>query len=188
MANNDINTDTNVRKPLRYHETIEPFMDVVGQYFFEEDLYVYRTVVNNPPSEYDITPQRRRNHDSQGPILTFQYTKEDVEEMTEKEIKEEIGHNAISVHQTEDMEIKEAKRAYKSFSKKHTAEESEAYKFRRGTYVARFHITKDNALISKFDNGKKHANVLLREGVTVEDLIDKTYPIKPFSYEDEDKK
>ena len=106
--------------------------------------------------------------------------------MTAKEKKQEVGHDAISVHDTEEREIKEARRAEANFAKKHTTEEAMAHReMSRGRYVMKLHLTPETALVSrKFHSG--HGNVLLREGVTIEDILDSNYEIKEFKYDDDD--
>lgn len=184
----DIHTEADPpqKAPLRYHETLDAFSDVISMHYYECEIDVYRTTVNNPPTEFDITPRRRRFESTQGQVLPFTYTQEEIDLMNEEEKKKEIGHDAISVHLSEEKEIKEAKRAVVSFGKKHTAEETEDYKYnQRGTYVMKLHVTPDKALVSKkFHSG--HGNLLLREGVTVKDLLDKDYVIKEFQYDDND--
>lgn len=183
--------DTNETQyaPLRYHETLDAFSDVIEEHYFECEIDVYRTAVSNPPSEFDITPRRRRNAGEQGLELPFSYTQEEIDMMDDDTKKIEIGRDAISVHKTELKEIKEAKRAAVDFGKKHSKEEFEDYKYnQRGTYVMKLHITPDKALVSKkFHSSTGHGNILLREGVTIDDILDKEYEIKPFKYEDDDK-
>lgn len=179
-------TDLPQKAPLRYHETLDAFSDVISVHYYECEIDVYRTTVNNPPTEFDITPRRRRFEGTQGQALPFTYSQDEVDLMEENEKKEVIGHDAISVHLSEEIEIREAKRAAVSFGKKHTPEETEDYKYnQRGTYVMKLHVTPDKALVSKkFHSG--HGNLLLRVGVTVEDLLDKSYEIKEFKYDDGD--
>ena len=141
--------------------------------------------MNNPPAEFDITPARRRFEGEQGLGLPFTYTEEELDLMTESDKKKEVGHDAISVHDTEEREIKEARRAETSFPKKHTPEEAIAHQeTARGRYVMKLHITPETGLISRtFHNG--HGNVLLREGVKIEDILAKDYEIKEFKYDNE---
>ena len=182
--------ETPQRAPLRYHETLDAFSDVIAEHYYECDMYVYRTVVTNPPTEFDIIPARRRFANTQGPELPFVYTEDEVEMMDPEEKKVEVGHDAVSVHNTDKKAIKEAKRSAVSFSKKHTEEETEVYKYeQRGKYVARLHVTPDKALVSKqFHRTTGHGGLLLREGVSIDDLVDKDYEIKEFKYEDDDDK
>lgn len=184
------NKDKNVtqRAPLRYHETLDNFSDIIEEHFYECEVDVYRTSVSNPPSDFDITPRRRRNAGEQGQELPFAYTQEEIGLMDYDMKKAEVGQDAISVHKTEQNEIKEAKRSAAKFEKKHSPEETEYYKYhQRGAFVMKLHITPDKALVSKkFHRTTGHGNILLREGVTIEDLLDKSYEIKPFKYEEDD--
>lgn len=175
--------------PLRYHETLDVFNDVIEEYYYRCEMDVYRTAVTDPPTEYDITPKRRRNSGEQGQELPFVYTQEEIDLMDKDEKKNEVGRDALSVHKSEKKEIKEAKRAAAAFSKKHTAEETEDYKInQRGAYVMKLHISPEKALVSKkFHSGTGHGNILLREGVTIEDILDKSYKLKPFKYDEDDK-
>ena len=178
------------KAPLRYHETLDMFSDVIAEHYYECEIDVYRTAVNNPPTDFDITPTRRRFTGTQGPVLPFTYTQEEIDSMEYDEKKAEIGHNAVSVHKSEEKAIKEAKRFAVSFAKTHTEEETKAYKYeQRGAFVIKLHITPDKALVSKkFHKTTGHGGLLLREGVTVEDLLDKEYEIKEFKYDDDDDK
>ena len=175
--------------PLRYHETLDAFKDVIEEYYYGCDMDVYRTAVTNPPTEFDITPRRRRNAGEQGQELPFVYTQEEIDLMDKDDKVNEVGHDAVSVHKTEEKAIKEAKRFAASFAKKHTKEETEAYKYeQRGPFVIRLHVTPDKALTSKkFHKTTGHGGLLLREGVRIEDLLDKEYEIKEFNYDDDDK-
>lgn len=177
------------RAPLRYHETLDAFTDVIEEHYYECEMDVFRTAVTNPPTEFDITPRRRRNAGEQGQELPFVYTEEEIDLMDKDDKKSEVGHDALSVHKTEAKEIKEAKRSAADFGKKHSAEETEDYKYnQRGAYVMKLHITPDTALVSKnFHRSTGHGNILLREGVTIEDILDKNYELKPFKYDEDDK-
>ena len=177
------------RAPLRYHETLDAFSDVIEEHYYECEMDVFRTAVTNPPTEFDITPKRRRKEGEQGQELPFVYKQEEIDLMDKDDKKDEVGRDALSVHKTEAKEIKEAKRSAASFRKKHTAEETEDYKYnQRGAYVMKLHISPDKALVSKkFHSGTGHGNILLREGVTIEDIVDKSYELKPFKYDEDDK-
>ena len=182
--------ETPQRARLRYHETLDAFSDVIAEHYYECEMYVYRTVVTNPPTEFDITPARRRFANTQGPELPFVYSQEDIDIMEREEKKAEVGHDAVSVHNTDAKAIKEARRSAASFSKKHTEEETEAYKYeQRGKYVARLHVTPDKALVSRqFHRTTGHGGLLLREGASIDDLVDKDYEIKEFTYDEDDDK
>ena len=53
--------------------------------------------------------------------------------------------------------------------------------------MIRLHVTPDKALTSKtFHRTTGHGGLLLREGVGIEDLLDKKYEIKEFKYDDDD--
>lgn len=175
---------------MRYHETLDAFSDVIEEHYYESEIDVFRTAVNNPPTEFDITPLRRRDAGTYGPELPFVYTQEEVAMMDSADKYAEVGHDAVSVHQTEKKAITEAKRFATSFGKKHTEEETEAYKYeQRDTYVMKLHVTPNLALVSKkFHKTTGHGQLLLREGVKIEDLLDKEYEIKEFKYEDDDDK
>lgn len=177
-------------QPLRYHETLDAFSDVIEEHYYECEIDVFRTAVNNPPTEFDITPLRRRDTGTQGPELPFVYTQEEIDMMGSADKKAEVGHDAVSVHQTEEKAIKAAKHSAASFAKKHTEEETDAYKYeQRGTYVMKLHVTPDLALVSKkFHKTTGHGGLLLREGVKIKDILDKEYEIKEFKYDDDDDK
>lgn len=177
------------KPPLRYHETLDAFADVIDEYYYECEIDVYRTCVTNPPTEFDITPKRRRFTGTQGPEVPFVYSEEELALMDKESKKEEVDHDAISVHKSEGKEIKQAQRSAVSFSEKHSVEETREYIYnQRGVYVMKLHITPDKALVSKsFHKSTGHGNILLREGVTIEDLLAEGYEIKEFKYDDDDK-
>lgn len=186
----DNNKETPSKKPLRYHETLNAFCDVIAEYYYECEIDVYRTAVCNPPTDFDITPTRRRHIGTQGSELPFIYTQEEVDLMNDDEKKVEVGHDAVSVHCTEEKAIMEARRAAASFAKTHTEEETTAYKNKqRGIFLVKLHVTPEHALVSKkFHKSTGHGGLLLREGVTINDILDKDYEIKEFKYdENEDK-
>lgn len=170
--------------PLRYMDKLTLFQGVIAEKYHTGDVLVYRTTPNCPPNETDLLPRHRLLALEQGKEYKFEYSAEDVAEMEDDERDREVSIEAVSVHQTEEWEIFEAKRRYKAILKDKGKEEAEAYKIKRGCYVMQLHIKEEYGLISDFHRSTKHANVLLRENVTLDDLIDPSYELKKFSYDD----
>ena len=81
------------KQPLRYHETLDAFSDVIEEHYYECEIDVFRTAVNNPPTEFDITPLRRRDAGTYGPELPFVYTQEEVAMMDSADKYAEVGHD-----------------------------------------------------------------------------------------------
>jgi len=170
--------------PLRYMDTLRLFPDIIKEKYQPLDMLVYRTTPNRPPNDTDLLPRHRLLALTQGKEYKFEYTTEDVAEMEKSDREKVVSREAVSVHQTENKEILEAKRQYKTILKERGEEEAEAYKIQRGCYVMRLHIKAEYGLISNFHRSTKHANVLLRENVTLEDLVDSSYELQKFSYDD----
>ena len=173
-----------IQAPLRYMDKLTLFLDIIAEKYHTSDLLVYRTTPNSLPNETDLLPRHRLLALEQGREYKFEYTAEDVAEMEKDEREKEVSKEAVSVHKTESKEILEAKRQYKAILKSQGKDEAEAYKIKRGCYVMRLHIKEEYGLISDFHQSTKHANVLLRENVTLDDLIDQSYELKKFSYDD----
>ena len=51
------NKETPLIKPLRYHETLDAFCDVIAEHYYECEIDVYRTAVCNPPTDF-VSPQQ----------------------------------------------------------------------------------------------------------------------------------
>lgn len=182
MSESNINSEGTLKR-FKYDDLLGKVPHVVDKYYSEMDIYVYRTAVNNPPTDFDITPNRRRTEGTQGKAFEFQYTEEDLAFFTEKELKIEIGHDGVSVHQTLEKAISEAKRYVTGYAKKHTQEEVDYYKYhQRGVNVMRLHLVPSLGVISGFDKNR-HANILLYEGVKIEDLWDPSFEIVTFNYD-----
>ncbi len=75
-------------------------------------------------------------------------------------------------------------RAYRGVKKKYPPEIAEEYKTNRGPFIAQFHITPEAGMISEF-NKNGHANYLVREGISIEDIWVKDYPLQPVNYDEE---
>lgn len=157
---------------LRYHEALDPFRDTVGKYYFEATVDVYRTVSSIPPVEEDFIPQKYRSQIKGISEEVITYTPEEIAELDEEDKREEVGHNALSVHKTASKSIKAAKRTYANVRDRFSPERAEQYKEERGKYVVRLRITPENGLLSKFHSGTGHANLLLRQNVNPLKLVD----------------
>lgn len=171
---------------FRYSEVLCNFKDVVAaefKYDFD-DQYVFRTVVNNPPSDLDTLPKHRREELQSGIPYEFRFTEEEIAEMAYEDKKEQVTKEAMSVHQTFAKAKSEAIRAYRKHKEKFGDEAAQRFIAERGCFIARLCITKDNGLITDFHRTTKHANVLLKNGVSMNDILDSSFEIIKFSYDE----
>lgn len=169
--------------PLRYHKKLDAFAETIDANYHEQSLQVYRTVKTNPPTDADLVPQRYEGMSYfEIEELLIEYTEEDIAEMTEQEKKDEVSGDAISVNTTLERCIKSAIKTYQTVKRKYP-ESAESFKENRGCYVARLIINPQHGLISRPKNG--HMNSLLREGVGIADIWDKTFEVVQFDYDAE---
>ena len=174
---------------LRYEAELRPFAETIETYYSSKSVHVYRTVVNKPARDIDFTPQLYQNRQGMGTQLPAILSEETVASLSENERKEYVSARAISVHLTEEKSKQEAIRQYRSIKKKHSVHEAEEYAERkRGKYIVKLTLSPSNALVSAFHRSTSHANVLLKEGVVFEELIDKEFGYKEFSYHEDDDK
>lgn len=190
MANSSIENkveergDTVLLSDLRYSEVLSQFEDVVGKEFMFDfgDIFVYRTAVTNPPTDFDTMPNHRKEELESGIPYEFQFNPEDVAEMEYQEKKDQVTKEAMSVHETEVLVKSEAIKYYERVKAKYGEEAAELYVLKRGRYIMRLHITPEVAAISGFSKKTGHANVLLKRGITIKDILDTDYGITEFSY------
>ncbi|MBD5232879.1 MAG: hypothetical protein HDS65_01740 [Bacteroidales bacterium] len=183
MANDTMENNSEERDLLRYHETLDAFRDTIATYYSEKTIDVYRTVRTNPPTDADLIPQRYLNEDlEEFNELLIEYSEEEVAEMTDEEKRSEVSSNAISVNNTAEKCISSAIRTYRTVTTNHP-ERAEKFKKQRGPFVARLSLKPQHGLISKAKNG--HRNFLLREGVKMNDIWDRSFDILEFDYDAE---
>ena len=193
MANESKNNKSGERgdvvllSDLRYSDVLSQFGDVIGKEFkFDfDEMYVYRTSLTTPPTDIDTLPKHRRDELTMGKPYEFEYTPEEIAEMDYEEKKGLVTKEGMSVHQTLSKAISEAKRAYRKQKERLGEEAGERFIVERGSFIMRLRINNKVGLISDFHRTTKHANVLLKEGVTIEDILDKEFEIVEFSYKEE---
>ena len=173
-------------KKLRYSEDFEKVGTTLRKYYTEKDIYVFRTTISNPPTEIDSIPQIFRDKGDEDGIYKYEPTAEELSKLDEKDRLSFIGERGLSVYKSENKLIKESIRSYKVVKKKFGEEEAKAYaEKKRGIYIERLHITPDVGLLGKFSKSG-HANLLLYEGFTINDLRDDGYETKTIKYEYDD--
>lgn len=183
MVNMPKDSPVNDKAPLRYHKKLDAFAEIIEANYYERSIQVYRTVKTNPPTDADLIPQRYEGLSFfEIDELLIEYTEEDLAEFSDAEKREEVSKDAISVNTTSAQCIKSALSTYESVKRNHP-ENSEIFKKNRGNYVARLNINPEHGLITRPKSG--HMNCLLREGVKIEDVLDKTYEIVQFDYDAE---
>lgn len=163
------NATQDITRKFDQEENIGSFRDVILSNFSEvNECYVYRTCQNLPCCKNDQTPLIVRKQNQQTGKIPRKYSNEELEKMSDQKKLKEVCHYALSVNDTAENSIENAKRMYrKLLSKGLSAEELNAYADSRGRYVGLFKITSDVGMMTGFDNG--HANLLLYEGVNLEE-------------------
>lgn len=169
---------------LRYFEKLTLFDDVIVEKYKAKDIYVYRTTPNNPPTDIDLIPSHRLDKQNQGQEYKFEYTEEEVGRMSYGEKAREVSIEGISAYKTQKKAIREAKRAFNTQLKRFGKEEAEAYKNKRGCYVMCLHIKEGHGLSSDFHKTTGHINILLKNGVKINDVLDFDSELIKFSYDD----
>lgn len=176
--------DTVLLSDFRYSEVLCKFQDVVDAEFkFNfDDQYVFRTVVNNPPDDKDTLPKHRRQELESGMPYEFQFSEEEIAEMSYKNKKDQVTREAMSVHKSLEKAKSEAIRAYRKQKERFGDEAAQRFIVERGCYIARLCITKETGIMTDFHRTTKHANVLLKNGVSMNDILDPSFEIVKFSY------
>lgn len=184
MTIDDKNNAVDQPAPLRYHDKLALFHDTISTYYSERMVDVYRTVMTNPPTDDDLVPQRYR-HKSSTEIneMLIEYTEEDVAELSDKEKRDEVSGDAISVNTSPEKCRASALNTYRTVKRKYPAPIPDEFKANRGPFVIRLNIRPEYGILSKPKKG--HINLLLREGVHIEDIWDKNYIPQKFEYDDE---
>lgn len=187
----EINTEAKEEehsKKLRYSEDLKKVETTLRKYYTEKDIYVFRTSISNPPAEIDSIPQKFRNKGDKERTYEYEPTAEELSMLDEKDQLSFIGARGLSVYKSEEKLKKESIRTYKGIKKKYGEDEAKAYAEKsRGIYIQKLHITPDVGLLGKFSSSG-HANLLLYEGFTINDLRDDGYETKTIKYEEDDTK
>lgn len=165
-----------------YHEQLEVAKVEIEKEYSTKDALVYRTMVFNPPTDYDITPQIFRTEKDS--LIAGGLSKEEYGILPIKKKREYISERAISVNNSKEAAINSAKKTYLSLMNKFGKDYADEYiENERGVYVAPMMLKEEWAKISKFDK-KGHANVILDQRVKVEDVVD-VEKLERYEYEDD---
>ena len=133
-----------------------------------EDTKVYRTFVTAPPSELDITARAYRNREENAEVRSG-LVQEKYNSLKRKQKIEYISERSLSVNDSRQASEDSGRRTYKSVAKKYGDEYAEMFmENERGTYVGGIILKAGQAMMTDFKNG--HAEVILNEGVKVDDL------------------
>lgn len=164
---------------LKYGEELHPFMEVIDAIYVEtsEDDIVFRSTLTDPPTLKDSTPQSKRENDEGFEEEAIILTEEEVVCLTEKEKKDFVGDRAISVFKSREKCLKDIRAIVNYIADKYSSEEAEAYlNEKRGPFMVKLKLSEEVGLIERKFNKKGHKNVLLNEGVVINDYVIETYP------------
>lgn len=168
----------NIRNSKRFacEEQIGCFRDVITNNFNEVDeVWVYRSCQTLPLSEDDQLPRPIRQDKRNDNRISHKLTEEEVASLSDKEKLKIVGHYALSVNESAEHCKNAAIAQYQRLVKKgKRREELDSYVAERGEYVGLLKITPDVGMLSGF-NEYGHANLLLYEGVNLEEYRDKNY-------------
>lgn len=178
--------DKPLEKHLRYHKELDKVSDVIEKYYSEVDTYAYRTVITIPPAELDMMPQKFRPKEYNPARVRSEVTKEFLDKKGESYKKRYVAEHALSVNKTEEDCLEALRKSYRNVKERAGKDEADEYmQQKRGCYIAKIHITPQTGLMEEFDD-KGHANLLLYEGVTIEELYDMDYNYRKADYEEDD--
>ncbi len=133
-----------------------------------EETRVYRTFVTAPPSEIDVTARAYRNRED-GAVVRGGLAQEEYNAKTKKKKIEYISERSLSVNESRQASEDSGRRTYQSVARKYGDEYAELFmENERGAYVGGIILKAGQAIMTDFKKG--HAEVILNEGVNVEDL------------------
>jgi hypothetical protein len=144
-------------------------MDVIDAKYEAKDVSLYRWS-HNPLVDDDNLPQIFQELDSRSVDDLLVPALDDPIEVKE----EYVSKFTLSCFDTPEN----AEKLYHRLTEKRSAERIKKFEEQKGNYIVKVDIKKDNALKDATrDNG--HTQILLREGVRIDDLIDNDFrPIK----------
>lgn len=152
--------------PLKYQELLEEFMDVINEQFHPENKTLFRWS-HHPTTDDDFTPQifQQKLADTKGAIEKPHH------DASKEVILDYINQFTISVFDTEEHAVQ----AYQAICRKmKVAARLESFKQHKGEFVYRIKVTDTMGLLDEA-SASGHIQILLREGVTKENLIDKSF-------------
>jgi hypothetical protein len=164
--------DMEVKDPLegfRFHEElIVAKREIAELYHPAIDVKVYRTFVDNPPSEIDTTARAYRDRDADAAVKGG-LSQEAYDKLKPKRKIDYIAERSLSVNVSHEAAVASGKKTYQSVTEKYGEEYAEAFmENERGTYVGGVILKEGQAIMTDFKKG--HAEVILNEGVRPEDL------------------
>lgn len=163
-------------KKLRYDTELSPFSDYIYDHYHESCETVFRSTLSTPPTEADSTPQLKRNISERIEELDWEFTEEDVAEMSDKEKGEYIGERALSVFVSLSKCEANVVNIVRHIAKKYSYEEATTYlKDKRGPFIVELELTEEAGLVEKHYDKKGHKNLLPYDGVFIDKFIVKTY-------------
>lgn len=168
----DVKKSDNVKDSLdgfRFHEElIVAKREIAELYHPAIDVKVYRTFVDNPPSEIDTTARAYRDRDDEAAVKG-RLSQEAYDKLKPKRKIEYISERSLSVNDSREAAEASGKKTYQSVASRFDAEYAEAFmKNERGTYIGGVILREGQAIMTDFKKG--HAEVILNEGVSPDDL------------------
>lgn len=166
------NKDIEMKNPLdgfRFHEElIVAKREIAELYHPAIDVKVYRTFVDNPPSEIDTTARAFRDRD-EGAVVAGGLSQEAYDKLKRKKRIDYISDRSLSVNDSREAAEVSGKKTYQGVACRFDEEYAEAFlENERGTYIGGVILREGQAIMTDFKNG--HAEVILNDGVRPEDL------------------
>lgn len=164
--------DMEVKDPLegfRFHEElIVAKREIAELYHPAIDVKVYRTFVENPPSDIDTTARAYRDRETEAEVKGG-LSQEAYDKLKPKKKIDYIAERSLSVNDSREAAEASGKKTYQSITARYGEEYAEAFmENERGTYVGGMILREGQAIMTDFKKG--HAEVILNEGVRPEDL------------------
>jgi hypothetical protein len=169
MSDNQPSDNENALKPLRFEEYLSDFMDFISSEYQAQDMSLYRWS-HHPMTDDDDLPQIFQVSD---PRSVDDMMKPDAD--APEEVKREyVSHFTYSCFDTPENAIKRFTEIWSRLKPKRQG----LFVEQKGAYVTKVVISKENA-IKDGTQANGHTQILLREGVHIQDLVDDSFvPIK----------
>ncbi len=154
---------------FRFHEELlVAKREIAELYHPAVDVKVYRTCVTNPPSEKDVTAKSYRNREEDA-VVSGGMSQEEYDALKKNKKKEYLSERSLSVNDSRERAETSGKQSYQTMLKKFDEETADIFMQKeRGTFIGGFILREGQAIMTDFVKG--HADVILNEGVGVEDL------------------
>ena len=133
------NKEVEVKNPLdgfRFHEElIVAKREIAELYHPAIDVKVYRTFVDNPPSEIDITARAYRDRDVQA-VVAGGLSQETYDKLKRKKKEDYISDRSLSVNDSYEAAEASGKKTYQGVASRFDEDYAEAFmENERGTYI-----------------------------------------------------